>query len=377
MNRRSLVLAAALVSAILLVVLIFGPWPSREGQQIGILLPVNGPVASIGKPALQGVQLAIEEANKDRPAKERIIPILEDTQARPELAISAYLKLAMHDRPSIIVGPLTSGESTALLPRLEQKGIPVISPGASTASLDGKKDLFYRVELSDSVGGRKQAEIAFQRLNSAKISILYISNEYGQGLERVFRKTFSELGGQVLESLPFPPSSTDFRPILSRLSNSNADTLLLVGIDELVNIITQAREVGLRQKLFTTPMFENESYLSQLGQSAEGVQYVYYGSFDLNSQDRIVQGFISAYKARYGEPPTYYSALGYDAAKLAILAIQKAGRRPEPSGVSAALSAGLTVKGVTGDATLNQYGDVEKPVTLKTVIRGQFIPLRP
>jgi len=371
--RSRIAIGALCVAVVLLVWFVIGRQPSHAGVTIGVLLPTTGTNASIGKPALNGIQLAVNQANRMRPPGDQINIKVEDTAADPSVAIQAFHKLSDFIHPVAIIGPLTSGESVSLLPWLPKYGIPIVSPGASSASLDHKKDLFFRVELSDRIGGQKQAEIAARQLGSRNISILYISNEYGQGLASVLKTKFESFGGTVVDSIPFPAGTTDFRPILMRIARSKADMIIPIGIDELVNIIQQARQLNVRQTIFTTPIFGNQNYLQQLGEGAEGVYFVYYGSFDIDSHDRIAQTFLNAYKGAYGENPTYYSALGYDAAEEIIHAIEASGKYPNRDTITRELQSGGTLHGVTGDLVMDEYGDVDKPVALKRVVQQKFV----
>jgi branched-chain amino acid transport system substrate-binding protein len=373
-------LAVLLLAAVsLMLIAIVNPFAPRSGYRIGVMLPISGDVASIGQPTLQGIQLAVDEENRHRPRDAQIDLSVQDTQAKPDLAINAYNQLAEAFRPAVIIGPLTSRESVSLLPRLDRMGIPVISPGASTSELDRKRDLFFRVELSDSAGGAAEADLAYET-GARSVAIIFMSDEYGQGLERVFRERFTARGGRVALSVAFTPAESEFRPTLRRVATTDADTLFIIGIDETVNIIRQARQQDLRLRLLTTPIFENKTYLSKLGHDAEGVELVRYGTFDTGTPNGLQQPssdggreFTERYLSRYGSAPSYYSALGYDAAKLAVAALNKGRQRIGAAEATRLLRSGLTVQGLSGALILDEFGDVRKPITLLVVKDGQFV----
>ena len=79
--------------------------------------------------------------------------------------------------------------------------------------------------------------------------------------------------------------------------------------------------------------------------------------------------FISGYKAKYGENPTAFAALAYDAMYMLAAAVEKALGGGEDAGVltgvaiKAALD-GSSVSGVTGNFKLDETGTPVKDVVI-------------
>jgi len=357
---------------------IFGVWgcsrsPNNSGTlNVGVIMPMTGNVATLGKPCYEGMDLAVQEFN-DNPQnsqiKVRLIP--EDTAGDPKTAVTAFEKLATIDHVPAVLGPLTSTEALAVAPLAQRHRVLMISPGASTPDLSSAGDYVFRNELSDKQGGTIQASLAYEKLGYRRVGIIYMNNDYGVGLYTVFRDVFQSLGGKVVSAQAFQPDSVSFRTHLAKIDNSSPDAVLVIAVDEVVNILRQAKELGLNVPFFTTPIFENYSYVKQLGPLAEGVIYVYYGVFDPESTNPVVSKFVSSYHRRFGDDPTYYSAQGYDAGGMLLQAWAMS--KGNISELPKHLAEVKGFPGVTGSASFDQNGDVQKPVVLKVVKEGKFV----
>ena len=349
--------------------------PEREAANtinIGVIMPLSGNVATLGQPCANGMQLAVEGFNQTRASKQPMVKLVaEDTLAHPKDAVAAFTKLVNTNHVVGVLGPLTSGEALAVAPLANENRTPLISPGASTPDLTQAGDYVFRNELSDKLGGLRQAQLALNKLGYRRIAALYMNNDYGVGLFNVFRTEFTSMGGVITIAEPYPPDTVDFRTVLARISSTRPDAIFAVGIDELVNIIEQARAMGITLPVYTTPIFENKTYISKLGSKADGVVYVYYGTFDPDAPGDVARVFVKNYTKRFGVPPTYYSALGYDAANLLLEALRRCNFKA--SDVKDALYAIHNFPGATGTSSFDRNGDIDKPVTLKTVRNGQFV----
>ncbi len=296
--------------------------------------------------------------------------IAEDDQATPAIAVSSFQKLINVDNVKLVLGPLTSSATLAVAPLAEENKIVILSPGASAPSITDAGDYVFRNELSDSFGGDKQANLAFNNLNFKKVAIVYINNDYGVGVQSVFKDKFTSLGGKIVASESFKQGNTDFKSILAKIAIQKPDAIFVVSHNEILNLLKQKKEIGLSIPVYTTPVFEDQKNIEKLGPLAEGVIYTFYGSFSLDGNNLNTNKFIESYKAKYETNPTYYSALGFDAANILTTALKSANY--DENKVKDELYKIKDLDGVTGITSIDKNGDVMKPVTLKTVKNGKF-----
>jgi len=115
--------------------------------------------------------------------------------------------------------------------------------------------------------------------------------------------------------------------------------------------------------------FDNPKALELAGEAAEGVVFAR-PSYDPESTNEPVRSFASQFKAKYGIEPGTYAAHAYDALRIVAHAIREGGT--VPSRIRAALYEIERFPGVTGSATIDENGDVEKPISIMVVSHGQF-----
>lgn len=341
--------------------------------KIGAILPLTGGAGKYGEDAKAGIELAVQEINNLGGIKGKLIKVLyEDDQTNPQQTVSGFRKLIAVDKVSIVIGGMTSSSALAVAPIAEQNKIILFSPSASTAKLSNQGDYIFRNELSDSFGAYAQAELTWNKLKIKKVAIIYINNDYGIGVKDTFIKTFKDYGGEIIDVESFEADSTEFKTQLSLIKQKDPEALFIIAYKEASIILKQIKELGIKSKLLSTPLFEDRDILDKSGALAEGVIYTYYGGFNLHSIDENVISFVNKYKIKNNREPGYYSPLAYDAMNIIILAIEKSGTTTSEA-IKNELYKIRDFPGVTGKTTFDSNGDVNKPVILKRIKNGEFV----
>jgi len=358
-----------------LIILPFGcskKQPESQEIKIGVILPLTGGAGKYGEDARLGIELAVEENNARGGINGKPIEVvLEDDQSKPEQTVAVLRRMIAVYKISIVIGPMTSSSALAVAPIAEKNKVVLLSPAASVPALSNAGDFIFRNELSDAYGGVSQAELTWSKLGIKKVAILYINNDYGVGVKNAFKQTFTKLGGQIVEAQPFDQDSQDFRSQLTLIKAKNPDGIFFIAYKEAITILRQIKELGIQVTLLSTPVFEDREILEKAGNAAEGVIYVYYGGLTPQSELEEVKKFTKAFREKYNREPGYYSALAYDAANIALLAIAKGGIQSDS--IKNTLYQIKDYPGVTGKTTFDTYGDVIKPVCLKMVQDGKFV----
>jgi len=350
---------------------------THKGKQageirIGAILPLTGGAGKYGEDAKLAIDLAVEEQNaKGGVLGKKIKVLYEDDQSIPQQSVSAFRKVVSQYHVPVIIGGMTSSSALAIAPLAEKYRVVLLSPSASTPALTEAGDYVFRNEVSDAYGASEEARLIWQYFKFKRIAIIYINNDYGLGVKDAFSKTYSSLGGQVVDVETFEADAQDFRTQLSRIKQAAPDAIFVVAYKEVIPILRQIKELGLTAKILSTPVFEDADVLAKLKDVAEGVIYAFYGSFNPKSERSNIKKFVDAFSKKYHRSPGYYSALAYDAANIVFLAIQKGGYNSE--GIKEALYRIKNFPGVTGETSFDSNGDVVKPVILKEVKNGKFV----
>jgi len=132
-----------------------------------------------------------------------------------------------------------------------------------------------------------------------------------------FKAGFEEAGGKVIKEVYPKLGTMDFAPFLSAIDVKGADAVyaFFTGTDA-VRFVQQYQEFGLKKRLplYGHAVISDDPYLVSIGDAALGIMTSshYTASLD-NPRNR---SFVKAYSAKYGEPPSRYSELGYVAANM-------------------------------------------------------------
>ncbi|MCF0114490.1 MAG: ABC transporter substrate-binding protein, partial [Erysipelotrichaceae bacterium] len=271
------------------------------------------------------------------------------------------------DGVTAVIGPATSGGSAASYQVLNDAGIFVVSPSATqnniTLDPNGKVyDNVFRVCFEDSYQGAGMAQYAKDTLGKTKAVIFGDSDsDYSKGLVEAFTNQFAKVGGTVVTTEYYTAGDTDFSATLTKVKGMDFDCIYVAGYySEAGLIIKQAKDMGINCTFIGPDGFDSEVLVELAG--AENLNDVFYttGYTTINASEELT-AFIEAYKAEYGQEPSMFAALAYDATNCMIQAIEAAGST-DAAAINAAMT-GINFSGVTGSFT---FDDVHTPI--KTVL---------
>ena len=372
-----------------LVVILGGCWLSRPAAEIRIALmaPLSGPLhEGIGRPALEGAELAIELRNEAGDfriggKRTRLTLLPADDENHPETALSVVRKLINQDQVVGVVGPLLSRTALVAAPVAENLETPMISPTATTPQLTQGRRFVFRTTFVDRVQGEAMARFARQELKADRAAMLYdVASPYHRGVADGFRRTFTDLGGKISSLETYTTGALDFRPHLERIHESSPDVLLLPNyIDEVPLQVRQAREAGVTATFLGSDSWDGDVFPDQ--KEFEGAYFVDDWQFGVPEiETEASRRFEELYRARYGRTPSSIAAVVFDACELLLDAIEAAGNS---SGVEVgrALSNRQGYAAVSGTLSFHGKGDPPRSVFLyeirggRTVFRQEIPPL--
>jgi len=314
---------------IIIIIVIAGVWygvtrESTPGEEepikIGVLAPMTGEAASYGEAVLGGAELAAKEINDEGGINGRLIElVVEDTQAGVT-AVTAMQKLINIDEVTAIVGPLTSSSAGPGIPIAEQGGVPIIII-ASAPGLPKTGEYIFRNYPSDSLQGKFAAEFIYNDLDKKKAAVIYVNNDWGQGLKEVFGDRFEELGGEVVYEDGVLQASKDLRTQIAKAKEANPDILYFpVYPQGGVAGLKQMKELGLDVPVVGGDAFVGDEVV--LAEEAEGTIYI-------QAKNRNPEEFQDKIREVTGKEPNAFTPFFYDAIKIMSLAIEQAGTDQE------------------------------------------------
>lgn len=339
------------------------PMPSAAGNtasgdtiKIGLVASLNGDLKPWGSDSEKGAQLAVEEFNAAGGINGKKIQLMvEDSQSAPEKGKTAAEKL-ISEGVLGIVGEIASGITAQIGQAAYEKGVPIISPGATRVDITDIGANVFRVCYIDDFQGPAMAKFAFEERGKRKIAIMTdVKQPYSKGLSESFARYFKQLGGEIVDEQSYESGQTQFTGQLTNIKAKNPDALFLSGyFNEVGPIARQAREVGLNVELFGGDGWDSSEILTSGGEAIVGGFYVNHYN---NMEDRPeVKAFLDMWKAKYGGvPATAMGPLAYDAMALMLDAMKRSAT-PDSKGLMDAIENTEGFKGVSGAITLKGKG---------------------
>lgn len=305
-----------------------------DAIKIGALMPMTGDLQAFGETSLSGIELAIEEINGAGGVLGRPLDISTgDTQTAAQPSIDAAQKLVSVEGVGAIIGALSSGNTIPVAESItKDNGIPQISSASTSPVItdldDG--DFLFRTVPSDAFQGIALAEIT-QEQGLERLAIIYVNNDYGQGLAESFQTAFEAAGGTVTASVPYEQGQASYRGELQRLAGAEAEALLLIGYPENgITVLKQALEGGFFDRFVFTDGMKAPEVIEAIG--ADFLEGTFGTVAQAATESDAYARFTNAYEARYGElPPKPYIDTAYDALMVLALAIEQAGETTGPA----------------------------------------------
>jgi len=340
--------------------------------KIGGLGPLTGPLAIYGVTATNGSKLAFEEINKNGGILGKQVEfVLFDEKGDSTEAVTAYNRL-VDEGVVALVGDITSKPSLAVAEIAAQDNMPMITPTGTQFNITEAGPNVFRVCFTDPYQGVILANLAKNNLKANTVAIMVNnSSDYSDGVAEAFIKEAERLGLKIVAKEGYAEGDKDFRAQLTKVAATNPDVLLVPDYYEQVALITtQAREVGVKSTFIGPDGWDGVA--KALDSSAYGaVENSYFTNhYSVEDTNEKVQNFLKAYREKYKDEPSAFSALSYDAAYLMKDAIEKAGSTDKDAIVKAMKESDFA--GVTGHLRFDEKNNPVKAVTVLKIVNGNY-----
>lgn len=338
---------------------------------VGFLGALTGDAASFGMSQRNGIEMAVEEINGrggvwGRPVK----VVYEDTRLDQNAAVAAMNKVIDVDGARIVLGDTSSGNTIAIGPIAQRRGVILLSPIASAANVTRSGFDVFRLSPSDAFQARVALRFALEN-GWSRIAILYTNDDWGGGLARELEADLNATAAgkaTVVEMLGVEPQSQDFRPQLTRIREAKPDVVYIpLHPAEAAVALRQARQLRMDTAFLGADSFSEPSVGLNAGPAADGVVY----TVPAAAVGARFDAFAVAFRQKFGELPNYNAAAGYDALMVVADAARRSATQDIP-GLKKAIAATAGYQGVSGVVSFDAHGDViSKAYDIKKLQAGQ------
>ena len=328
------------------------------------VIPVGCIMATASAPAwgpnlVKAAQLAVKEIN-DRGGIEgkKLDLVIEDEGPTPATSLFALHKLIENSKVQVVIGGTTSDAALQDGPYVESKGIPIVSPSATSSVLSrySWSRWLFRVTPDDSLQGGVVAKLIKDR-GLKKVATLAQDSVYGRGVEEMARE-YLKGRAEIVISLRYDPAKLSYMAELNSIKEKQPDCVLHIGYyDDGAVIYRQAGQLGMDNIAWMAVDGVYDMPLERYLEAAKFMEKAVTGTVPTpDFQSDTYKKFSDSYKNTYGFAPTIYCDTTYDGINLIALALQKANIYHGPSLRDELAQAGKEFHGASGSVTFDQSG---------------------
>jgi branched-chain amino acid transport system substrate-binding protein len=339
--------------------------------KIGVLLPLSGNFAVLGQQALAGMKIYLDQVG-NKAGDHPIDLLVEDSQGKPDVAVTKARKLVQCDGAQVLTGVVSSGEALAVNDYSRDNKVPLVlsgDAGVSELTMPGPLANPYLVRTSQN--GRSVGAVgADWAYKKGWRKVVTVGSDYAGGLDvdYAFAQQFCSLGGRVIQAEWTPLGTADFGPYLTNLDRTaDAVVAFAPGADGL-RLARQFSDFGLKGKLPVLDLFGTlvyETNLPQLGDAALGMYSVLFYTPMLTMPEN--QSFVAEFQKRMHFMPANEAPNGYVGAEAIVDALKAVnGDLSDKMKFIAALKV-VKFDSPKGPISLDQYGQVIQSMYIREV----------
>ncbi len=332
--------------------------------KVGAILPLSGGSSSdAGHQIKNGIELYKNEFNKTH--KQQIDVVYGDSKNSAASGISAYKKLKMQGVKYFLAS--NSGVVVPLVNELkkDKENLLMTTVNSAAGVPESGKNVF-RVFVSIQNETKTMAKYIGEKLGLKKISVLYINDEFGKsGLETFGKNNVS----QILFQEAFDKSAIDFKNVISKLPKES-EAVYVIGYDNALGLIVkQLRELGYKNKIFTTIGMSVAPWRAKAGEAANGVSYTGI-NFNQNSKDKQVVDFVNRFKKEFDkEDVTSFNVFAYFSFKIFADAIASCENQNNQCVINKINNS--STQSIMGKINIDNNGEADLPLSIYVFDNGK------
>lgn len=358
------------LSALFIAVPLLAGTVQAASVKIGFNVPLTGFAAADGKSALNGAELAVEQANAEGGINgNKIELVVYDDQASPKEAVPIAQKLIEKDGVTAAVSGSYSGSTRAAAGVFQEASVPYISAYAIHPDITRAGNYVFRTSFVGEVQGRAGAKLIGETLAAKRVVIITLKNDFGKSLAAGFKEAASRYGINIASEYEYSIKDRQFGPIVSKVKSDNPDAIYASGYFFTAGpLVSQLRAGGINVPVIGQEGYDSQKFIEIAGQAAEGV--IITTSLDRDSSSAETKAFIKEFEKKAGHKSDMVAASAHTAVKVLVAAMRQAGTTNKSKIRDAIAATSLTA--ATGNISFNNLGEVRKDVQVQIVKDGNW-----
>jgi branched-chain amino acid transport system substrate-binding protein len=312
---------------------------SSDPLKIGALFPLSGDLALLGEESFRGVELAVEEFNKNGGVDGKEIELVKADAPDADAGQAEANRLVNQENIKAIVGSYSSSISFAASEVTERNGALYWELGAVSDSVTDRQ-YKYVLRTNPPASYFSKVNIDFIKevvteklgkdLGDIKVAIAHEDSTYGTTIAEEAKKLADSEGIEVVTTEGYSSSTNDLSSVILNLKNANPDVVIAVSyLNDAILLARQSEELG-----FKVPVFIGNGgghtmtdFQDAVGELADGVFNIDFPQYSINRESTPgMDEFLEMYKEKYGsEPRSGHSLTNYMGMKVVLDVLSEVG----------------------------------------------------
>ena len=229
----------------------------KDPIKVGFSMSLTGAVAPNGRQLLTSLEIWRDDVNASGGLLGRPVELVYyDDQSTPANVPAIYTKLMSIDKVDLLLGPYATNMTAPAMPVIMQANKTTISLLAIGVNRHFDYDRYFSMVPISSEGvaafSRGFFELAAaQNPKPTTVAMVAADAEFARTAADGAKENAQKLGFKVIYDRSYPPTTTDFSPVVRAVQSANADIVFVAAYPpDTVGIVRAAREVGLSPKMF-------------------------------------------------------------------------------------------------------------------------------
>lgn len=362
MNKKLIGIIVVIIVLIGAVVYTQNSKPVNEDIKLGLMLPLTGDYGAAGQNMQKGMELAIEQYQKNNPGV-TIQVATEDDAYNSAKGVSAYRKLVDLDKVDTIL-MLSTPVIDTIHEDVVKKGIPIIQLGVQTVGVADDNIIQFSPVAEAPIGYLATSLNSDEEFYNKKVAVIYDNS----AAQISFFETFDALYQHDFTKMIVNDKS-DLRNYATKIANEDYGAVVVILSPENGALFTKE----LITLDTTMPLLAYDAQL-QTGfgdyQRILGDTNKINGAKSMWFKEGNTAEFKKLFKEKYNEEPGFLADFAYDMVNTALETYES-----NDADWVKNLKEFSNSKGVSGSISFDEKGVRVQPMTITEIKDGKLVPI--
>jgi branched-chain amino acid transport system substrate-binding protein len=231
--------------------------PKGDPIKVGFSMSLTGAVAPNGQQLLRALEIWRDDQNAAGGLLGRPVELIHyDDQSNPANVPAIYQKLLSVDKVDLLLGPYATNMAAPAMPVIMQNGKTTITMLAIGVNRHFNYDRYFSMVPVSTEGVASFSKGFFELAAEQKpkpltVAMIAADAEFARTAADGAKENAKKLGFKIVYDRSYPPTTTDFAPIMRAVQAANPDIVFVAAYPpDTVGIVRSAHEVALKPKMF-------------------------------------------------------------------------------------------------------------------------------